>query len=128
LGASLEVLSPSCVGTGCQGSTRHLQGDPRGDRVLLDSFSASSVFLEQVVQRVTTMWTTGGRVGVSFILPLKHRGIRYRSGVSSLWRTRAGLSQFLFNWHNSPNSISCPACCHSKRSEFCTIFHKNLYL
>jgi hypothetical protein len=44
------------------------------------SFTASSVFLEQVVQvvqRVTTTWTKGGRVGVLFFLPLRHLGIRY---------------------------------------------------
>jgi hypothetical protein len=37
---------------------------------------ASSTFLE-LVKRVTTTWTTGGRVGVLFTSPLKHRGIRY---------------------------------------------------
>jgi hypothetical protein len=41
----------------------------------------SSVFLEQVVHRVTIMWTSGGRVGVLFTSPLKHRGISYSVSV-----------------------------------------------
>jgi hypothetical protein len=39
--------------------------------------TASLMFLEQVVHRVTTTWTTGRRVGVLFIALLKHRGIRF---------------------------------------------------
>jgi hypothetical protein len=35
------------------------------------------MFLEQVLRRVTTMWTTGGRVGELFMSPLIHHGIRY---------------------------------------------------
>jgi hypothetical protein len=35
------------------------------------------MYLEQVVQRVATTWTAGGRVGVLSTSSLKHGGNRY---------------------------------------------------
>jgi hypothetical protein len=43
------------------------------------SSTGSLMFLLQVVQTVTTTWTTGGRVGVLFSLSFKHYGMRYSS-------------------------------------------------
>lgn len=45
---------------------------------------ASSVFLEQVVHIVAIPWTTRGRVGVLFTLPLKYCGIIYNVLVSGV--------------------------------------------
>jgi hypothetical protein len=36
-----------------------------------------TIFLEQVVQAITTTWTTGGRLGVLFTSPLKRHGTEY---------------------------------------------------
>lgn len=60
------------------------------------SYIVSSLLLEQVVQTVTTMWTTGGRVRGIVYLFLIDREIRYSGHMDRLFKLKArNLEQML---------------------------------
>jgi hypothetical protein len=45
------------------------------------------MFLKEIVQIVTTTWTTGGTVGVLFTSRLKHGGMRYRPVILTFMKS-----------------------------------------